>query len=246
MKKYLIVLILFLLTINSYAQRRGSFIGWVTVGLKGAVGNSVFLNKNVMNDNQVAINYLSLSYNYGVKAGVRFNEALGIYYEFMPGYFSTEYSLMSPDKYDKTINFKTSEHLFVIRAISTTGAWFEIGPKFTSAKDLTINNTTDGSYNDINDNLTNLSYTSLSAGFGFSAYISDNATINIGARVGYSFTDFVNDNTHQIVSDGKYIPVYDSYEKSNPFTLQVTAEFTYDIAFFGKASCGAKRIIFFQ
>ena len=153
---------------------------------------------------------------------------------------------MSPDKYNKTINFKTSEHLFMIRVKSRSGAWFEIGPKFTNAKNLTINNTADGSYNDINDNLINLSYTSLSVGFGLSAYRGDKATITIGTRIAYSFTDFVNDNTHQIVSDGRYIPVYDSYEKSNPFTLQITAEFTYDIAFFGKASCGAKRIIFFK
>lgn len=246
MKKYLIALVLILITIHSYSQRRDPFIGYITVGLKGAVGNSVLINKNVMNDNQVSVNYLSLSYNYGLVTGVRFKEVIGIYYEFMPGYFSAEYSLMSPENYDKTISYNTSEHLFVIRVLTETGAYFELGPKFTTVKNLTVNNSVDGTYNDIDNNTVTSNYTSLTAGFGLSINVSNRASVAVGTRVGYSFSDFIADNTHQIVNDGRYIPAYDSYEKSNPLTIQITAEFTYDIAIFGKASCGAKRILFFK
>ncbi len=245
MKKHILILILFLFTLNSYSQQNGMSSGWVTVGLKGGAGISALLNSNVNNDENVNINYFTTSYNYGAKVGVGLSR-IGLYYEFMPGYVSAEYNLTDPIKNTKILGYKTLEHIILIRFIGEDGAWFEIGPKFIQVRDLTVENSVDGNYNDISNDLMNSNYASLCAGFGFSAYIGDKSSLAIGPRVSYSFSDLVNDNTHQIVNDGVYSPEYDSYEQSNPLTIQITVEFTYDIAYFGKTKCKRRRIMFFK
>lgn len=245
MKKNFILLVLFLFTHSSYAQQNGMSSGWVTVGLKGSAGISALLNSNVNDDDLVSVDFFTPNYNYGIKAGIGLYR-IGVYYEFMPGYFSASYDLKDPNKYNKKLGYKTLDHILLFRFIAEDGGWFEIGPKLTQTKKLTVSNSVDADYNDITQDLINSNYFSLCAGFGFSAYIGEKISVAIGPRVSYSFSDLITDNTHQIVNDGVYTPDYDTYEQSNPLAIQITAEFTYDIAYFGKTRCKRRRIMFFK
>ena len=109
---------------------------------------------------------------------------------------------------------KTSEHIFLVKIISETGAWFEIGPKFSVAKSITVSNSVSGNYNDIDESIISKNYTSLVAGFGFSPYMGNRITVTLGIRGAYSFTDFVSNGTHHVVNDGVYVPTYDSYRST--------------------------------
>lgn len=250
-----VFLFLFTILISTvYAQRHGGNgeIKWLSLSVKGGFGGTMLFNKDVSADKNVSQDFLSPSYEYGGRFGLTYGDYIGIGAEVLNGGFSQDYSIGDGinDPYTKTQKFKSLDIIFALRFTSPYGFYFEAGPKFSTLKSASVENSIDGNYTeDINgDYLLNFSekFTSIIAGMGFAVYNGDRLQVNLGIRGSYGIGNFQENEDFYVLNDGVYIPQGNFTAKTTPFNLKATLEVNYTFAFWGDASCGRGRLMFFQ
>ena len=253
MKRIILVVTILILTTSIYAQRhkkRGTTIKWLSVELKGGYGNSMLLNSDVSAENNVTVNGLSPAFNIGGTFGITFGDNFGVFVEGLSSSFTEEYDI-KPEvgtPYQKTQEFKSFDIVMALRYTGDYGFYVEAGPVFNSLKSATETNSISGSFFPRDDNLNNFAekYNSMMFGLGFAAFRGDRLTVNVGLRGTYALDGFVvNPSSYYVLNDG----VYNGEETgaaTNPLSIKVMLGVNYFFAFWGNASCGRGRIMFFQ
>jgi hypothetical protein len=256
MKK--IVFLIFILSISAFAQAqhgkksRGnkSVIKWLSLGVKGGYGNSVLLNSDVSGDKNVTMNYLTPSYFFGGRLTFTYGDVVGLGAELNASHFGQKYNIKtSTQAYTKNLKISSQDFILFLRFSGESGGYFEIGPKFTTLKTITVTNSGTGNFNPETDfiNYYTPKYTGIMLGAGLSVVRTERFSLHLGIRGSYAFSDMVSDHNHYILDDFVYHPSYLPVNaKTNPLAVQAVLEAEYFFAFFGNASCGKGRLMFFQ
>ncbi|NJO88523.1 MAG: hypothetical protein HC831_05820 [Chloroflexia bacterium] len=75
----------------------------------------------------------------------------------------------------------------------------------------------------------------------------DRLQVTLGLRGSYALGNLVEESSdYYVLRDGVYIPQGDFTAKTSPFTLKLMVEVNYIFGFWGDASCGRGRLMFFQ
>ena len=247
MKKINLLLLVILLSTFSYGQSRRSSVNWMSLAIKAGGGISAMNNSDIGNDINTSLDFLSPIKTYGLRFGLTHGDYVGLSFEGLKTDFAQRYNISSPTAYTKTTTFVARELAVFLRYTGDYGFYAEFGPKITSLDSIVEDNSVTGNFFPT-DNLSekyNMKYKSLILGVGFSAMRTQRVTITLGVRGSYSLDDVTLDD-YSIMNDGIYVPDYLPIAETRPFSLQIMAELNYFFAFWGDASCGRGRIMFFQ
>lgn len=233
----------------TFAQRRGQTIKWFSLGAKGTIGNSFFLNMDVLNDKNIEPDYFSIAYSYGGRFTFTYGDYVGFGVELLSSAMNQDYAIADGVvSYEKNINLKTTDITPFFRYTGDKGGYFEIGPRFSTVKSVSETNSQDLNFKNT-DNLIEYygpKFTSAMIGTGLSVVTTERIVVNLGVRASYSFSDLNPDKTYYVADDYVYRPSYDFTATTNPISIQFVAEIDYSFAFWGNASCGRGRLMFFQ
>ncbi len=255
MKKILTVLFCMTMITTIFAQRgRGSGeVKWLSLSIKGGFGGSLLYNKDVMSDKNVKLNF-SPAYSFGGRFGITYGDHVGINIEPTISNFGEVYSISDNTNgvvpYVKTQKLKSFDLFVSLRYISDYGFYVEAGPQFSTMKSASVKNDPSNllftDENSVNDYKTNFAdkFTSIAAGMGFAAINGDRVQLFIGLRGAYAFGDLNPD--YHVLNDGVYHPTTTFTAKTSPITLKLMAELNYFFGFWGDATCGKGRMMFFQ
>ncbi len=255
MKKTVIFILLFALVASSaFSQRRRtSAIKWLSIELKGGYGGSMLLNSDVKSDQNAELAISTPAYEFGGRLGFTYGDHIGVGIEYLKSGFNQDYNIKSSnlDAYTKTQKFNTSDIVLSFRYTSLYGFYFEVGPKFSNIQDVKVENSiTNQSFTDINggDYAQHFydKFTSIIFGLGYAAYNGDRLRVNLGLRASYGLASVVEDSNFYVLNDGYYIPQGSFTSNTNPFNIKLTLGINYTFGFWGNASCGRGRLIFFQ
>ncbi len=251
MKKIAFILVVFaVLFQNANAQRRKSTIKWFSIAVKAGYGNSVLLNVNNIEDKNISFNYLTPSLSYGGRFTFTYGNNIGFGADILSSFFGQEYTINNNgDIYEKNLEIKSLDVFPFFRYTGNKAGYFEIGPKISTVKSMTVTNSISNEFfnsaENISENYTS-KFTSLVLGFGLAVYKNERLDINLGARFAYSFTDFTPGYSYNVADDGYYIPTKDILTPTNPLSIQGILEINYYFAFWGDATCGKGRLMFFK
>jgi hypothetical protein len=239
-----ILLFIFVSTSSVEAQRRTQTIKWFSIAAKAGIGNSVFLNSDIINDANVEFDYLSLSQSYGGRMTFTYGENVGLGVEVLSSSYGQKYTV---DANIKKLKLKTLDILPFFRYTGSTGGYIELGAKISNVKSITETNTNPLVF--VRNDLATYyepKFTSLVLGFGLALYKGERIDVNLGARFAYSFKDITPDNNFNIINDNLYIPTYSKTATTNLLSAQAIFEVNYYFAFWGDATCGRGRLMLFQ
>jgi len=253
MKKTVYLLVVFaVLFQNADAQRRKQTIKWFSIAVKAGYGNSVLLNINNIEDKHLSFNYLTPSFSYGGRFTFSYGDHLGFGADVLLSSFGQQYTIdNNGDIYDKNLKIKSLDILPFFRYTGDKAGYFEIGPKFSTVKSMTVTNSISNPNPPFlpTDNISDKyapKFTSIVLGFGLAVYKNERLDINLGARFAYSFTDFTPGHSYNVVDDGYYLPEKDILTPTNPLSVQGILEVNYFFGFWGNATCGKGRLMLFK
>jgi hypothetical protein len=251
MKKIIILIISVFILTQANAQHNRGQIKWLSLAVKGGYGGAILMNKDVINDENISLNYLSPHYSFGGRFGITYGDNIGINVEPLWSGIHQQYSIKdNVQPYIKTQKFKTFDLFVSLRFITNYGLYVEAGPQFTTLKSAEVENDKEASFTE-NQNGTYLENftkknTSLGFGVGFAAINGDRLQLFVGLRANYGFGNFVNNPAYYVLNDGVYQPQYNFSAKTSPITYKLMLELNYFFGFWGDATCGKGRLIFFQ
>ena len=249
MKKFFIGILLAIIALNGYSQRGGA-PNWISIAAKGCYGNSVFFCKQATDIDGFNINYLAPSYGFGGRLGVVFIDRVGASVEYLSSQYQGKYDYNnSIIDLEGTLKMKASDLLLLFRYTGEYGFYCELGPKFTSVKDVTRDvETPDNSGKLKGPKISSVvkddfkdKFTSVVFGFGFMPYNGDRVQISLGIRAAYCGKSVVNDDQNDVLHLVKPMTI-----EMKPFSAQAVLEVNYHFARFGSATCGKQKIIFFK
>ncbi len=254
--KHILVLFLSLLVTTGFAQRHGNGeIKWLNISAKGGYGGTMLFNSDVSGDGNVTQDFLSPSYEFGGRFAIGYGDFVSLGVEVLSAGFGQDYSVNPPngESYTKTQRFTSFDILPTLRYTSPYGFYFEAGPKFSTLKTAKVDNSVDGSFIDGNpdqDYMLNFTekFTSIVAGMGMALHNGDRLQVTLGLRGSYALGNFVEESSdYYVLADQVYLqPSTNFTSKTSPFTLKLMLEVNYIFGFWGNASCGRGRLMFFQ
>lgn len=251
MRNTVIIVLLLFVSVNIIeAQRRTQKIKWFSISAKAGVGNSVFLNTNIMNDKNIEFDYISLSQSYGGRFTFSYGENLGFGVEGLFSSYGQKYTVTNTlDQINiKKLKLKSLDIIPFFRYTGSTGGYIELGAKISNVNSIEEENS--NSLVIVRDDLMiyqESSFTSAILGFGLALYKSERIDVNLGARFSYALKDIIVLNTNfQILDDGFYTTNYSNIATTNPISAQAILEVNYYFGFYGDARCGNGRLMLFQ
>lgn len=275
MKKILLIILVLFLFNTAEAQRKGQMVKWLHIAPKASIGTALLINSNTSKDKNIEQSFFNLSTSFGGSLGISIGDYLGFYAEGNFTNFSQKYLMQvqhvdeTRHDYDKTLEFSTVNMAVMMRYVSELGGYFEIGPSFTTLKTVDITNSVDLGQLDAEKEDFNASFINLSIGVGQAVYRNERLSIFLGARINFSPVGFYlpreeySGNTY--FKDGAYASnpnigwadkqnlrydnsatLHDVQGKTMPTTGFLTLEINYIFGFWGNASCGRGRLLFFQ
>ena len=250
MKNLLFILPFLFISINNIeAQRRTQTIKWFSLEAKAGVGNSIFLNSDIMNEQKIEFDYLSLSQSYGGRLTFSYGESLGFGVEVLSSSYGQKYTVtnLADDTNIKKLQLKSLDILPFFRYTGSTGGYIELGAKISNVKSITEANSNSLAIvrNDI-ATYYEPQFSSAVLGFGIALYKSERIDVNLGARFSYSFKDISPYSIFSVVNDSFYSPTYIKKASTNPLSAQAVIGVNYYFAFWGDATCGRGRLMLFQ
>jgi len=251
MKKLVSIILLSLVISYSYAQHRGrGEVKWLSLAIKGGYGGNVMLNKDVLTDPNIKVNFLSPHFAFGGRFGITYGDNIGINVEPLWSTSNQEYTIKATNSYIKTQKFKSFDLLVSLRYINDYGFYIEAGPQFSTLKSATVENDVAGIYteNMNGDYLNNFTpkFKSVAFGLGFAAINADRLQMFVGLRANYGLGNFIDNSSFYVLKDGVYSPTYAATAKTSPITYKLMMELNYFFGFWGNATCGKGRLMFFQ
>lgn len=254
MKNSILIIVLLVFIANtSFAQhRRGSMVKWLSIELKGAYGGSMLLNSDIASDKNVELALFSPAYEFGGRLALTFGDYISIGVELLSSSFNQDYNINVPNKqvYTKTQSFKSTDILLALRYTNLYGFYVELGPKFSTIKKAKVTNSINEAFTDDiePDYAAHFvdKFTGIMAGFGFAVYNGDRLRVNVGIRTSYALSNIVDDGNFYVLNDGFYHPIGSFSSNTNPLTVQLSLGVNYVFGFWGNATCGRGRLVFFQ
>jgi hypothetical protein len=251
MKKLISVIIISLIFSSLFAQHDGrGQVKWLSLAIKGGYGGNLLLNKDIQNDANVKVNYLSPHYSFGGRFGITYGDNIGINVEPLWSGFNQEYTIKAASPYIKTQKFKSMDIFVSLRYITDYGLYVEAGPQFSTLKSASVKNNIDGAFTEsqLSEYKSNFAKknTSVAFGVGFAAINGDRLQLFVGLRANYGLGNFVDNSSFYVLNDGVYQPQYNYSAKTSPITYKLMLELNYLFGFWGDATCGKGRLIFFK
>jgi len=242
--------LLTILGVNLSAQRQKQVIKWFSIAPKVYIGNSVFLNSDIMGDKNISPDYLTLGYGYGGKFTYSLGQEHHFGLEYMLSSFGQKYSMRASTDdtpYTKTLAMTGVELAPYYRYRGMQGGFVDAGFKFTILKTAEVSNAGVLQTQWQGDVLDKYSpkFTSLLFGVGMSFQLHDRIDLNAGVRFAYSISDITPDDFN-VTDDLVYRPSYLAEAETNPLSANLFLELNYYFAFYGDAKCGRGRLMFFQ
>jgi len=252
MKKisFLILLLSFSFLISAQRRSKSSSIKWLSLELKGGYGTTILLNSDVSAEENASMDYFSGAYNLGGRFGITFGDYVGIYVEGMSEHFKQNYDLIPGEPlmpYTKTQEFTSMDWIFELRYTNDYGFYVEAGPVFSTLKSAEVSNDEEYSFLPTDNYIQNFSEKNngIMFGLGFALVRGERISVNLGLRGTYMFGDFVENDTYYVLNDGVYYGT-NTGAASNPFSIKMMLGINYFFGFWGNASCGRGRLMFFQ
>ncbi len=249
MKKLLTIISLIVMSLGGYAQRGGA-PNWISIAAKGGYGNSIFFSKQASDLEGYDKDVMAPSYCFGGRLGVVFIDKVGVSLEYLGSNYESKYSYNTGIvDLEGNMKMKAGDLLALFRYTGEYGFYCELGPKFTSVKEVTREFETQvgkASAPGIEEPVTDLfkgKFTSVVFGFGFMPYNGDRVQISLGLRAAYCNKNVL-ETQDNIFGFKEMIPTQTVEIK--PFSAQVMLEVNYHFARFGTATCGKQKIIFFK
>ena len=231
------------LALIGFAQGSSHF--YFDLGLKGGYGLNLLVNKNILNDKHVFSEF-SFAPTFGARLGGNFNERHSINIEVLSSSFKQDYTIRTDSlAWNKTIAFKTLDVALLYKKF-VEGTYIEVGPEVAFMSKASETNSVTG-----NRDITKEVVPTYFAGvFGFGANFlgNDNFCVMAGVRATYSFTDILSDGAGKSnvysLNDNFYKSGYTSYKTTNPLTIRLMIEVSFDMGYFARSNCKKKRTKF--
>jgi len=245
MKSSLFIVVCFFLALVGFAQSSSKF--YFDIAAKGGHGLTLLMNKNIFNDKHI-VSEISFGSTFGGRLGGNFNENHSVNVEVLSSTFRQRYNLKTDSlSWNKTISFTTLDVAFLYRHF-VEGTYIEVGPEFAFIKRAGEENSISGN-TDITKNFVP-NYMAGVLGFGANLIGSDNINVMLGFRASYSLTDIISDaggksnNRSYPLNDNFYKTTYTSYSSTNPLTLRILLEISFDLGYFTNSNCNKNRTRF--
>ncbi len=215
---------------------------WVDVGVKGGYGLGILLNSNLMEDNLHEMR-LGTGYSYGGKLGINFGRRHGFTFDALLAKNAQGYDFNTA-----LLEVKNNEiawdnlHLYVMYRLQTDGVYFELGPRFSSFRNLSH---TFGGLDIAGDG--NYAERATGAAIGWGGYLFGNEffALMFGMRIDYAVTDMVSEKGQGNGFPAPYrLPGYPEYKSTNPVSGQILLELNFGLGGFAKRRCGDRAFIF--
>lgn len=218
---------------------------WISIAAKVGFGTSIMFCEDVKNDDNAKQIYFSPALSVGGRLGVVFKDRIGVSVEYLSSDYQHKYEFTAPgDAQARKTNLriKTGDLLVLARYTGEYGFYAEVGPKMTFVKNIEC---TEASQTYTQTNCFQSKYNSIVFGFGFSPYNGDRIIVTLGLRAAYCSKDIVVKPVSEDGFSGTGFTQYPNLEMK-PFSAQAMIDINYHFARFGKATCGAGRVIFFK
>lgn len=213
---------------------------WLELGGKAAFGLTGFFNDNLDNDAQHNFE-LNTAFSYGGILGLNFGENHGLNLEALSITNQQTYEFLEiGDQTRIGVEWKAIDVYLMYRFYSQSGAFFELGPKYTSVRST---EQAEGMKRFRVDDLYQTEYFSAAAGFGGFLAGSEVFTLKLNIRFEYALQDFV---SAQGIAEGypAYYKTFESYTESRPFRASIGIEINFGLGSIAQSACGRRRFIF--
>ncbi|MCC6753313.1 MAG: hypothetical protein IT266_04930 [Saprospiraceae bacterium] len=240
MKKIALLFSVIFLAATVHGQK---VYAWWDAGVRLGYGMTGLINTNIIDDKNYE-HHISTGYSLGGKFGMFFGLYNGVTLEGNIATYNQDFDFFRDNKtYDHSIKWKTIDLAMLYRN-QRNGVYVELGPQLSLVNKVTQVDQFDPENKDVSD-FYRKNY--ISGVFGIGGYIfnRENFTTMLGLRLGYSFTDMVNE-------DGKNAgyptpskdPAYGSYKTTNPAFVQLNLEFNFALGYYGRSSCSKRASLF--
>lgn len=255
MKRYFVtfIVITMLSGVSTSAQTKG-FFGWLHVAPKAGAGASLFLNSNILQDNNIQSKALNFGHQYGGQVGISFVDLFELNYEYTFLGVNQLYTIQQDNfEYEKSFLNNYTDQAVLLRFWGST-SYFEVGMSQTDLTDVTIENNVLQNNTGANLNFVENtayfsdSYKNILVGFGFAPFQYDVFEIDLGLRFRYSL-DPIHENTSEYpipFNDQVYINTYNDVAPTKNLTAYFQIELKYFFGFYGKAMCGSRSLMLFK
>ncbi len=216
---------------------------WWDCGIKAAYGLTGFYNAKLVDDKNYSY-HLNSGYGIGAKFGSYFGLNNGITFDFM-------YS-GSKQGFDYNVNGATNDHdikwknydLALLYRYQSNGAYIELGPMYSIVNKVTNEDNNDPENTDVSKYYNKKYYSGI---FGVGGYLAgyETFTLMLGLRLGYAFSDFVNDDGKALnFPTPKQAALTAKDAKTNPAFVQLVLEGNFALGYYGKTSCSKRAHMF--
>ena len=219
---------------------------WMDAGVKVGYGLTGMLNSNLFDDKNYEHHLTGGSF-IGAKIGLFIGLYNGLTVDFMLSSNNQKFDFnVGTKNYIHDINWKNYD-LAVLYRMQKDGIYLEVGPQISFVNKVTQENPLDPLTTDVTKYY---SKNYISGVFGIGGYVFnyENFTTMLGLRLGYGFTDMINDDGKNVKPNPYPTPseekIYTS-KKTNAAWAQLNLEFNFALGYYGKSSC-SKRATFFH
>lgn len=217
---------------------------WWDAGVRVGYGLTGMLNSNILDDNNYDYK-LQTGYSLGGKFGMFFGLYNGVTLEASLGSYNQDFEFIrGGNSFNHEINWKTLDLALLYRN-QRNGVYVELGPMLSLINKV---NQKDGFAPEKTDVKDSYEKKYISGVFGVGGYIFnyENFTTMLGFRLGYGFTDMVNDagRAAHFPNPSSSSQPYASEKSTNPVFVQMNLEFNFALGYYGKSSCSKRASLF--
>ncbi|GAB4305421.1 MAG: hypothetical protein Kow0068_26600 [Marinilabiliales bacterium] len=230
MKKYIIIIIVCFVSYFAVAQDdvKEKYPFWVNITTKGGFINSHLFCNNLDNDMDVEFGYFNPGYTVGGQIGVNWGGGFGGAVEVMYTGLTQDYHITnSLFSYDKSVKIGTLDKYLLLKSVGVKGSFLEIGVKFSKILDYSETNSITVPYQNSINNFSDKERVGILMGFGINLFFTNVYSMNLGSRITYSISDYM-DGEHYVIDDGLHIiNNYTSYSTTNPVTVSLVLSMNF-------------------
>ena len=214
----------------SQSDADDGFPFWVNITSKGGFVNSHLFCNNIGNDMDVDFGYFNPGYTVGGQVGLNWGGGFGGAVEIMYTGITQKYDIKhSPGNYTKDIKIGMLDKALLLKSVGIKGSYLEIGTKFTKILSYSEENSIQVPYKNKREYYSDNERVGILFGFGINIFFTDIYSMNIGSRVAYTISDFM-DGEHYPINDGIHdVNSYATYSTTNLFTVDLVLSLNFQI-----------------
>jgi hypothetical protein len=215
---------------------------WMDAGVKFGYGLTGMLNSNLFDDKAYE-HHLTTGYSFGGKLGLFFGLYDGITFDFLLSTNNQDFDYLRGGKeYLHDITWKNLD-LAVLYRMQKDGLYLEIGPMISFVNKVEQNDQFAPQITDVKEFY---SKNYISGIFGIGGYIFnyEQFTTMLGLRLGYGFTDMINDEGKKLLYPTPSQEKPYSSKSTNAAFVQLSLEFNFALGYYGRSACSKRASLF--